>query len=181
MISTNAIADSIAKVFGHFAGTQNRRNANARELVWERTRRAAAPATVAEHSVMVRTADADGTPAIAVAGALDASICDTLIQEAAALYAAGAASLVFDLSDVERVSLCGIYALHAVAAIYRHAAAPDAFSCRTNDLPALRRLAEANLTQGRVPGMHIVCSNVELEAKLSSVGIHQVFTLSCRG
>lgn len=181
MMSTHAIADSIAKIFSHFVNTRNRRNADACELVAGQTRTAAVPAPGEEDAVMVRTAAADGTPVIAVAGALDGTICDTLIQEAAALYAAGAARLIFDLSDVERVGLCGIYALHAVAAIYRHGASPDAFSSDANDLRALRRLAEANLTQGRVPGMQIVCASVALAARLSSVGIHQVFALSSRG
>ena len=168
MIGTNIISTGLSKAIALFADVAPTREEH-RPVV------AATPKTPA--AVLMRTADAAGTPVVALSGKLDARSCDALIREAAALHARGAAAVTIDLTHVDGVSLCGVYALHAIAAVFAHAAAPDEFSSRETGLRDLRRLAEANLARGHVAGIRLTCPDATLRAKLVNAGMDEVYEL----
>jgi hypothetical protein len=173
MISANTISGNLSNVLGRIFGAAHRANAVSTPVVAVKV---ALPQR--ETALLLRSVTADGAPVIAVDGTLDAAVCDSVIQEAAALCAAGASSITVDLSHAERIDIGGIFALHAIAAVYSHSAVPDAFSAGATNLPALRRLAEANFARGVVAGLHLVCPHDDLSAKLRNAGIDQVYTFA---
>lgn len=173
MISANTISGSLSNVMNRIFGATPRANAVSTPVAAVKV---APPRR--ESALLLRSVTADGTPVIAVNGALDAAVCDSVIHEAAALYAAGATHITVDLSHADRIDLGGIFALHAIAAVYSHSAAPDAFSAGESSLPALRSLAEANFTRGVVAGLHLVCPHDGLSAKLRKAGFDRVYTFA---
>ncbi len=60
-----------------------------------------------------------------VEGALDGSSYKTLIEEAQALYAAGARHLLLDLSEMSFMSSAGLVGLHSVVMVMRGQEPPD--------------------------------------------------------
>ena len=168
MIGTSIISNGMTKAIALFANVAPTR---------EEHRPVVAAKPTASTAVIMRTADAAGTPVVALSGKLDARSCDALIREAAALHARGAAAVTIDLTHVDGVSLCGVYALHAIAAVFAHAAAPDEFSSRETGLRDLRRLAEANLARGHVAGIRLTCPDATLRAKLVNAGMDEVYEL----
>jgi anti-anti-sigma factor len=88
---------------------------------------------------------------LALDGELDASNFERVIEEVSGLYAAGARTLLLDLSGLTFMASSGLVALHAIVLVMRGEQPPDleggwsAFHALTNAVEGGERQAEVQL------------------------------------
>ncbi len=110
---------------------------------------------------------------VTLSGVLDSHTYGLLPAEVQTLLDTDVDRIAIDLNGLSGLELCGIYALHATAALVRGDEPPEP----EQGLPGLRRLAERNFVCGRSERLTVTCADQIIRNKLQQAGLDHIYLL----